>query len=316
MAGTLVVGANPALQKSMYFEQLKVGGVNRASKLLFGVGGKGQNAARALQRLSPGSVVLVHPLGGSTGETIEKALGEEGVRQVVVRVAGATRVCTTLLQSTTDDATELIDPSAPLTPEEATQFIAAIKAELASPALRAIVVCGTVPPGAEALYESLANAKAPQQLLVLDCFKGIEGALSTGKVDVLKVNVDEVRALCKSEDGGLPELTKILHQRYGLRVVAVTDGCREGFVSTSDGRQWWVPPPRLPDGSKVVNPIGAGDTCTAGMAEALVEGLDPHIAMARGQAAATASCATDSCAVFDVALARSLAEGVTPRACA
>ena len=67
MAGRLVVlGPNPALQKTVFLEALAPGRVNRALRVAHGLGGKGQNCARALAQLGH-QVHLVEFLAGETG---------------------------------------------------------------------------------------------------------------------------------------------------------------------------------------------------------------------------------------------------------
>eukprot|EP01052_Picozoa_sp_SAG31_P025559 SAG31_NODE_2247_length_6094_cov_6.426522_3_plen_168_part_00 len=83
-------------------------------------------------------------------------------------------------------------------------------------------------------------------------------------------------------------------------MLAITDGPAAAYVATrgqkdaqSEGEKWagkiWrVHPPILDEG--VVNPIGAGDTVSGVMLCALAKGADPPTALARGLAAASASC--------------------------
>ena len=68
-----------------------------------------------------------------------------------------------------------------------------------------VALCGTVPPGADGLYAALATqlgeheasgelAGAPP-LLLLDGHKNVDAVLRSGRVDVLKINVEEALAL-------------------------------------------------------------------------------------------------------------------------
>ena len=93
----LALGPNPAVQRALQFDQIDIGGVNRATSLTQYVGGKGQGMALALQRWQPGSSIVAHFLGGDTGSWIEKELSNAGLEQVVQHVSAPTRICTTLL---------------------------------------------------------------------------------------------------------------------------------------------------------------------------------------------------------------------------
>jgi fructose-1-phosphate kinase PfkB-like protein len=61
MSGPIVVvGLNPALQRTITLSGLKVGGVNRASSVEVGIGGKGQNvivASRHMQLQRPSQLL-------------------------------------------------------------------------------------------------------------------------------------------------------------------------------------------------------------------------------------------------------------------
>ena len=89
---------------------------------------------------------VAHFLGGSSGEFIESQLAEAGIAQVTEWVEGATRTATTLLCGESGTATELVDPSPPIAPEEAENLKRKILADAAG--MKAIGLCGTFPPGA------------------------------------------------------------------------------------------------------------------------------------------------------------------------
>eukprot|EP01062_Namystynia_karyoxenos_P041488 TRINITY_DN30246_c0_g1_i1.p2 TRINITY_DN30246_c0_g1~~TRINITY_DN30246_c0_g1_i1.p2 ORF type:complete len:363 (+),score=79.76 TRINITY_DN30246_c0_g1_i1:85-1089(+) len=319
-APVAVLGMNPALQKTMRFAELRVGDVNRAASVQWGVGGKGQNVARALTALGAEGAALVHPLGGEAGRRVSAQLEEAGVKQAVVPVAGETRTCTTLVCEAGGHATELIDPSARISPEESRS----VAAEVARAAARCasggvIMLCGTCPPGLETIYEDTARGLATgpgAPRLFLDGYKGVDGLLATRRVDVLKVNASELRQLCgAAADAPLPEVCAAAHSRHGVGTIAITDGPRPGLISCSgtgcDGL-WWCNPPVLPDGVPVRNPIGAGDAGAAALCFALLlRGDHPARAMAFAQSVATASCATDHCAVWDPALSQSLVDALS-----
>ncbi|MBN1780627.1 1-phosphofructokinase, partial [bacterium] len=58
----LCVCLNPALQRSLFLEQLRPGHVNRVGELRLSAGGKGVNAARVVQQMG-GSAVLMGLFG-------------------------------------------------------------------------------------------------------------------------------------------------------------------------------------------------------------------------------------------------------------
>ncbi|MEW6745685.1 MAG: PfkB family carbohydrate kinase [Planctomycetota bacterium] len=305
----LAVGLNPALQKTLVFERWERGRVSRASEALTSVGGKGQQFARAANRLIPGDVTVAQFLGGENGERVGRIIAADGVHQLTVPVSGETRTCITLVDSTTGEATELVEPSAEVQPCEAEQLLSRILQALVSGKIDGLALCGTYPPGvSEEFYATIAPHKG-KALLLLDAWKGIERTLGTGKVDILKVNAEELRTLAGrwSESTGegpakgnesIQRAAGSVFAAYNLRWIAVTAGAKTAWLfekpRVEGGRQrlwsWPFFEFRLPVLEGVVNPIGAGDTVGAIFLAQLAAGAPAHAAFACGLAAASASC--------------------------
>jgi len=305
-------GLNPALQKTLRFETFDVGCVNRAHSVHYGTGGKGQNTARALKILLKSSVCVLHPLGGTSGDRVHAMLQADSIPQIVVPVMGETRTCTTLAVEG-NSTTEVIDPSAPILPEERAALIAEIDRFLAGPRLRVVMLCGSFPKGLEGVYEHATRQKRIGVWIFLD---GTDADTLAAGVDVLKINADEIRALCKGH-GSLPACAREVHRRFQVPTVAVTDGKEPGLVSSFAGgtvQQWWVHPVVL-EQALLRSPIGAGDACSAGFVAALVSGLSPAEAFAEGQAVGSASCLTDQCSSFDRNVAQELRRQIRIESC-
>lgn len=190
---TLCVGPNPALQRVLSFHRLSIGEVNRVDSLSTYCGGKGQGAALAAQRWAPGARHAVAQfLGGDSGRFCEEQLQAAGLQTITQRVAGPTRMCTTLLNESDGSNTELIDPSATILMDELDGLVSAIGSRLSD--FSVIALCGTQPPGSESLYDKLAAALLrpspspspgkPEPLLLLDGIKAVDGVLRSGRLDV------------------------------------------------------------------------------------------------------------------------------------
>ena len=107
----LVFGANPAWQKTLYFDEFRRGEVNRARALELYAGGKGVNFCRAARCRETARTRLYQFSGGANGDLHEAALKRENIDCRAVRVSHETRCCTTLLDRTGAAMTELIEPS-------------------------------------------------------------------------------------------------------------------------------------------------------------------------------------------------------------
>jgi tagatose 6-phosphate kinase len=319
-ARLLAIGLNPAWQKTLFFDHLEFGEVNRAARVDAQASGKGINFIHAV-RQAGGAAVVLQVAGGVTGDWLVADLDRRGLAHATVAVAGATRVCNTLLCHATGQMTELIEPSAELTPAE----IAGLEARLAArlPEVAGLALCGTFPPGVPpAFYAGAARAARARGLpVLLDGVRGVLPTLEAG-VDLLKINASELAGLAETTADAPPAAAAVVLKRFPkLDRLAVTAGPRTAFLF--DRRHAWalrLPP--LP--AAVVNPIGAGDT-TGGVllaqivnrrqlfADAAAPATDATDsawlawAFRDALACASASCLTAAPAVFDLATARALA---------
>ena len=309
----LAIGPNPALQKVMSFDSpVQIGGVNRASQVATYVGGKGQGVALALERYSPGCSAVAQFLGGDTGKYVEEQLTTAGVEQLIQATSAPTRTCTTLLAGGQGGGTELIDPSGRVAEAELDGLLDKLDTYCESTSVGGLALCGTTPPGAASLYASLANQLDEQTsdsppILLLDGHKQVEQVLCSGRVDVLKINVDEARALtamdrprdCASR---LLEGSGALLRRPGA-MLALTDGPNAARLFLKGGGAFTFRVPVI----ECVNAIGAGDVCTAIFLHELVVAAragklnedSAADAFAMGLAAACARCTHELPTAFD-----------------
>eukprot|EP00438_Fugacium_kawagutii_P001688 Skav202602 [mRNA] locus=scaffold2348:124079:124976:+ [translate_table: standard] len=131
--GLLVLGLNPGLQHILRLRALDLGQVNRAEVHTLGVGGKGQNAAKAACEFSGRKacdVTVAQFLGGYTGEQIRQLQMQQGIQDITVTGA-TTRQFMTLVDypsSGLPTISELITPSEPISPAASDELLAKIVA--------------------------------------------------------------------------------------------------------------------------------------------------------------------------------------------
>lgn len=301
----LALGLNPAYQKTILFDTLRLGAVNRSAESHAVASGKGINFARAVRTWGHAECVVLQPLGGVIGELVAAGLSAEGIPAVTVPVKSCTRICSTLLCETAGTATEVIEPAAPLAPQECDRLFDALKKHLSD--YQGLAICGTYPPGItpEFYCEAVRLARRQGIPVLLDAFREMREVLSQG-LAFLKINREELSELsgCQMLT---PECMREFREAHGIAVLAVTDGAGDALLSSPDGT-FRLSVPKL---DSCRNPIGAGDTCGAVLFSGYLERLPLPEAFAQGLAAASASCMTLKPAFFDPAAARELYRLIT-----
>ncbi|KAI8895693.1 Ribokinase-like protein [Globomyces pollinis-pini] len=353
----LVIGLNPAFQSTLHFNSFKVGKVNRASRKCNSVGGKGQNFAIACSQYGEADkITILQALGGMTGRCIQDYLDELHLEHVTVPISKTTRTCTTVLDKSTGETSELIEPAGRVEISEK-QIIEQTAKQLItnSPKLEAIALCGTLPPGLNGSTYSFITQLKPQNCVVLlDAFQNIE-CLSSGKVNILKINSEESRKLTGYYDDSvtLVDVGKTILRNYKLPILAITDGPSVALlfelvpITDNQPRQIKVTRYHLPaldvtlrdleipqspssqasslpeatgeafqprvgstatlstlglgSNDLLLNPLGAGDTCSAIFLLEYLDTRNAALAFKHGLAAASASCLMiDTTSHFDI----------------
>jgi 1-phosphofructokinase family hexose kinase len=298
----IAVGLNPAWQKTLKFDLLRPGQVNRATSMKIIASGKGINFVRAAARWNQ-PARLFQFAGGANGKLIREELEQTATDNITVCVESETRMCTTCLCESTGDMTELIEPSGFISEDSAAELMALIKEAL--PNASGLSLCGTYPPGiTENFYAEIAEtAKHHHIPVMLDAWKGINKTLEIG-IDVLKINLEELLALTQKQS--VREAISSCLDKYPVKAVAITAGPETAYLADRSAFYSF----ELPVLEKIENPLGAGDTTAAVFFSEYLKGTALPEAFARGLAAASASCLSLECAVYDLEIANKLYEQI------
>ena len=241
--------------------------------------GKGINAAKVLRRLGH-EVWLLQILGGENGKRCLEGCEELGIRSLYAWVDSETRQCLTLLHGTDPGqdgpggTTEIIEPFRVRQAGVGEALIGVLPED--PEFFDAVVVSGSVPAGIdEGIYETILEMYQPS-VSVIDAWQGL-GAEALERASCVKMNQAEFAALA-GQTGS---------QGAGDALFLITSGSGEASMLRSGNTLARLLPPRLSD---VINPIGAGDTVTAGVTHFLLQGLKASEAFRRGLAMGSASC--------------------------
>ena len=271
----LCIGLTPTIQRTLRFDRFALGGVNRATQTVVTASGKAVNVARVLTTLGAKKARLVHAVGGDSGRFVTQTLAGEGVMVETIDAGDAapTRTCTTLLFGDGTPATELVEEAHPLSEAVLTRLHHAVDAKLFH--ARAVVCSGSLTPGApDDFYARFVRYGRQNGVrVVVDAQKAALRAALVEQPFLVKPNRDEAAATLGFTLSGNAEADA------KTAVAALLDaGAEWALVSMGrdgsllGGREsktrYRITPPAL----TAVNPVGSGDSLTAGLVYALVEG--------------------------------------------
>jgi fructose-1-phosphate kinase PfkB-like protein len=141
------VAANASIDRLYEVDHLRLGSIHRPAVVVARPGGKGLNAARAAASLGA-RVTAVGIVGGRSGYWIFERLADIGVEASMLRSAGETRTCISILDRSTGSLTELYELGEELEPAAWESFEAIVAGELDRGDVGALAFSGSLPPGA------------------------------------------------------------------------------------------------------------------------------------------------------------------------
>lgn len=258
----LCCGFFPALQRTIEYASFRPYEVNRARKVSVAASGKMTNTARVLKILGADPLMLSFA-GGTNGDTVRDLLDQEQLPCRWVETKAETRICQTLLSADHDGCTELVENTAPLSASEWKAFVKTF-AQIQGDFDR-IVFSGTLPPHApQDIYAELLSLTAGKKVLI-DSYGAPLLATLEHRPAVVKINSEELRNTFKSS-APVSELAEEL-MSLGADAVGITQGKSQAFLF-EPGKAFTFGIPQI----KAVNPIGSGDSVSAGTAYALAKG--------------------------------------------
>lgn len=294
-APVLILAPNPTLQRTLRFDSLAWGDVNRAATGRIDVAGKGANVARVLGQLGVEALCVSH-IGGPDADRYAALCEADGVVLDIPARGGAVRTCTTVIDDATGSVTELIEPALPV-PEAIATAVVERAATLTATA-RFVMVCGSTSGGYGDGYAATvcrAAREAGKEVLVdvqrapLKLLTELDPAY---RPTIIKVNLTEFadtyvfggrRALPDDEAAILAHIANHLRRlsEAGATVI-ITRGAQSTIVASPGEDVTALPVLKITP----LNPIGSGDAFAAGLVAALLEGDPVALAVERAHAAA------------------------------
>ncbi len=300
----LTVTMNPALDRTLIVDSLKLGSNNRVKAIDLDPGGKGINVSRVVKRLGEETLALGF-VGGENGELIRILLKKESVKTDFIEIGNPTRENVSILDLKGRMDTNFLQKGGRVLKGELNR----LKHKIVSliPNASIVVLAGSVPPGIPThVYKDLINLirqENPSLKIILDTSGTalIEGLKA--KPFMIKPNHVEVMEILGLKISNEKNFTKALERfsKMGIEMPIISMGS-QGAMGIYKGRALKSIPPEV----KRLSTVGSGDSMVAGLAIALLkynegDALRKGLSLGTACGAATAMTpGTDLCLKKDV----------------
>lgn len=277
------VTANPAIDRTIVVENLKIGSVNRVVRSRVDAGGKGINVAKNLK--SFGDEVTALGLIGPNGQYIIDCLNELSIKTDFVRIKEDTRTNIKISDLATMENTDINEPG----PKVSEYELNLLKTSIFEHSLKSavLVLSGSLPGGvSKSFYADITKKLRGKGVkIILDADKE---ALLHGiaqKPYMIKPNIHELEEITGKHFNDVEDVIKEGKKLNdsGIPIVAVSMG-EFGSVVITDKYIYKVYPLKV----DVKGTVGAGDAFVAGFAHGIYHGMHVEETIKVAAAASTA----------------------------
>jgi 1-phosphofructokinase/tagatose 6-phosphate kinase len=297
MKSVLTVCLSPTFQRIITFKEFNENEVNRSSVYTQVASGKGINESRTFNMLGRRAVNITH-LGGPRVEEFLELCKADNIELRYVPVEAETRTCITIVNEARHTSTELVEECIQVNEEASEKLFSLFMEEL--PKHDAVVISGTKAMGfSKNLYPKIVTeSRKAGKLTVLDIKGDDLKACLEARPSIIKPNLSEFtatfmpdKAVMENEDseylkGAVELITKDIYNRYGIKSV-ITRGKFDTWVYDGEG----LVPVHNKLEVQVMITIGCGDTLTAALTHALMDGKELTEAVSFGMECATKKAA-------------------------
>ncbi len=267
----ITVTLNPAIDHTVFVDQLIPGTVHRATGSHRQAGGKGVNVATMLS-LGGASVAASGFLGEANPSIFEKHFKDHKLQDAFVRVPGETRTGIKIVDTKANDTTDLNLPGPAPTKAQCAKLISKLL-KLVQPGTW-VVIAGSLPVGVEPafLVELIHRLRDADAKIAVDSSGAALAAAVEAGVDLAKPNVHELEELLdtplKDFQTTLSAARQLCRERVPNLIVSLGD---EGALFLANKAELMASAPPV----KVISTVGAGDSLLAGYLQGLVRGDSP-----------------------------------------
>lgn len=301
----ITVTLNPAYDKTVEVDTIEIGGLNRISRGVVDIGGKGINVSKTLIALG-GISLATGFMSRANGQLFVNELDRLHIDYKFVEVQQAIRTNLKIFDGNRV-ITELNEDGPVIGDNELQNLLDQMDQLLQQQDI--LVLGGSVPDSVDKhiYYDLLKLAKAKGCKTILDA----DGELFTIAVkaipNVIKPNRFELQQYANIENATIDDLVRIARQfiSEGIEIVAVSLG-KEGAIFINKDDNYFAPGLILENKSTV----GAGDAMVAALTYSLSKGDDLREMAMLAVATASATCLTSGTQTADPEMIVKLKEQV------
>jgi 1-phosphofructokinase len=261
----ITVTLNPAIDKTVEINDLKVGNVNRISSVRVDAGGKGINVSKVIKSLGGESLAL-GILAGRNGEFINAYLDSLNIDNEFIFVEGETRTNLKVIDTFNHSNTDINEPGNPVKPEDLSRAQESIFREINEKSI--LILSGSVPEGIpKNIYGSwIITAKQLGAKTILDADgELLKEGLKAGPY-LVKPNIHELEKFYDKKLNSMNEVIKAASElfEFGIEKIVVSLG-EDGGLFMDKNNVIHAKGLSVP----VKSTVGAGDSMVAALAVAL-----------------------------------------------
>lgn len=281
----LTVCPNPCIDYTLYIENFKEGKLNRISKKVESLSGKGINVAIAVRRLGYDSYSTGFMFDESSKKFFEKLSGED-VPYIYAVCDGVTRVNTKIISLPDMILTELNEKGNAVEYDKQFELIESVRSLSKSASIT--VFSGSLPPGIDNDFYYRAGSAVDKGCKIVVDTEG-EKLLKTLKLKpaLIKPNLHELETALSIKISGQDDIIKACDTLIGMgaRCVLVSIG-EDGAVISSGKEAYYAKAPHV----EVKGTVGAGDSMVAAACVSIDSGMCLEAVLKSAVAAGTAAC--------------------------
>jgi tagatose 6-phosphate kinase len=285
----LCVSLNPAVDKRLRLEQLRLGQVNRAAAVQPAPGGKSAHVAMVLKTLGADPVWFGFS-GGASGNDLVDGLRALSIQVQPIPIAASTRTNLEIID-VAGQVTEILEPGGEIALEELRLLEGTfVKLLTESPEPVTVIISGSLSPGIPVdFYGTLVEtAHTSGARVFLDTSGEPFRSALTAKPDFIKPNREEAESWSGTKIDSTNSAKSVLASmlQTGAAAGAISLGA-SGLVWLSAGENAIIA--KVPEIS-ARSTVGSGDATLAGFAFAAQQGMNPCDAVRLAASCGSANC--------------------------